>query len=452
MRHSVMLLGPTGCAKSTIWKTLAGTHNIDHETFEPKPKKTCVYETVNPKSVTGDELYGYMTLAKDWKDGVLSIIMRGMAKNFWTRASTSTRLQVGGARRRHRRGVDRVDEHGDGRQQGAHARVERARAALGRDAHGLRDQLAEELHARDRVRAGILFINETDIGWRPMMETWVASREDELERSYLPGSSTSTSTRLKEMVRKGYKECTVLRVINKVATTIYLLEGLLPEVPGRAQDARAPRDDLHLLPHVGVRRADDDRQVGRHAQEVSEDFQDALRAEVPEGGPRASTTSTTPIRLARPLAGEGPGVRPVLHRLAPGARRPFSKLNVDTVDTCRTTQLMDLLASAARCDDDGRHCGHGQDRADLGVPQDARQGRRHLLSVNINDVYFTDSFQLQGEMELSIDKRAGRMFGPPATKKLIYFIDDLNLPYIETYGTQNAIALLASSCTTRHDL
>ena len=32
--------------------------------------------------MTGDELYGYMTLAKDWKDGVLSIIMRGMSKNF----------------------------------------------------------------------------------------------------------------------------------------------------------------------------------------------------------------------------------------------------------------------------------------------------------------------------------------------------------------------------------
>ena len=34
------------------------------------------------------------------------------------------------------------------------------------------------------------------------------------------------------------------------------------------------------------------------------------------------------------------------------------------------------------------------------------------------------------------------MFGPPTGKKLIYFIDDLNLPYIETYGTQNSIALL----------
>ena len=40
-----------------------------------KSKRTCVYEPVNPKAVTGDELYGYMTLSKDWKDGVLSIIM-----------------------------------------------------------------------------------------------------------------------------------------------------------------------------------------------------------------------------------------------------------------------------------------------------------------------------------------------------------------------------------------
>jgi len=38
---------------------------------DDKPKllhpPPCVYETVNPKAVSGDELYGYMTLAKDWK-------------------------------------------------------------------------------------------------------------------------------------------------------------------------------------------------------------------------------------------------------------------------------------------------------------------------------------------------------------------------------------------------
>lgn len=44
-------------------------------------KQLTVYETVNPKSINTDELYGYMTLTKDWKDGVLSIIMRDMTKN-----------------------------------------------------------------------------------------------------------------------------------------------------------------------------------------------------------------------------------------------------------------------------------------------------------------------------------------------------------------------------------
>ena len=49
-----------------------------------KSKRTCVYEPVNPKAVTGDELYGYMTLSKDWKDGVLSIIMVGISSFTYT--------------------------------------------------------------------------------------------------------------------------------------------------------------------------------------------------------------------------------------------------------------------------------------------------------------------------------------------------------------------------------
>jgi dynein heavy chain len=76
VRHSVMLLGPAGCAKTQIWKCLQWAHNLD------QPKKTCVTETVNPKSVSGNELYGYMTMSKEWKDGCLSIVMRGMAKCF----------------------------------------------------------------------------------------------------------------------------------------------------------------------------------------------------------------------------------------------------------------------------------------------------------------------------------------------------------------------------------
>jgi dynein heavy chain, axonemal len=78
VRHSVMLVGPAGCGKTTVWKTLAATHNMG----KPRNKAPCIYEVVDPKAVTGNELYGFMTLSKEWRDGVLSIIMRGMSKNF----------------------------------------------------------------------------------------------------------------------------------------------------------------------------------------------------------------------------------------------------------------------------------------------------------------------------------------------------------------------------------
>jgi hypothetical protein len=57
--------------QTTVWKTLSTAHNLG----KPKNKHTCIHEVIDPKSVTSNELYGYMTLAKEWKDGVISIIM-----------------------------------------------------------------------------------------------------------------------------------------------------------------------------------------------------------------------------------------------------------------------------------------------------------------------------------------------------------------------------------------
>jgi dynein heavy chain len=60
VRHSVMLLGPSGCGKTSIWKTLVNTHNWDMEKMAYKTKKTCVFEPVNPKAVSGMYIYMYM--------------------------------------------------------------------------------------------------------------------------------------------------------------------------------------------------------------------------------------------------------------------------------------------------------------------------------------------------------------------------------------------------------
>lgn len=39
-------------------------------------------------------------------------------------------------------------------------------------------------------------------------------------------------------------------------------------------------------------------------------------------------------------------------------------------------------------------------------------------------------------------QRSGKTYGPPSLKRLIYFVDDMNMPFIEEYGTQTPIALL----------
>ena len=41
-----------------------------------------------------------------------------------------------------------------------------------------------------------------------------------------------------------------------------------------------------------------------------------------------------------------------------------------------------------------------------------------------------------------IDKRTRATWGPPTNTKLIYFMDDLNMPRVDKYGTQSPIALM----------
>jgi len=51
------------------------------KTFNARGQET-IYDIVDPKAVTSDELFGCMNpKTKEWKDGVLSVIMRDMNKN-----------------------------------------------------------------------------------------------------------------------------------------------------------------------------------------------------------------------------------------------------------------------------------------------------------------------------------------------------------------------------------
>merc|ERR1719247_2877787 len=68
--------------------------------------------------------------------------------------------------------------------------------------------------------------------------------------------------------------------------------------------------------------------------------------------------------------------------------------------------------------------------------------RDDMMSASINHNNYTSSFALQAIMTGYLDKRTGRTYGPPGNRKCIFFIDDLNMPALDTYDTQSAIMLL----------
>ena len=58
-----------------------------------------------------------------------------------------------------------------------------------------------------------------------------------------------------------------------------------------------------------------------------------------------------------------------------------------------------------------------------------------MLYQTINFNYFTDVITFQKTLESTLEKKAGINYAPPGTKKLVYFIDDMNMPKLDKYDT-----------------
>jgi dynein heavy chain len=73
-----------------------------------------------------------------------------------------------------------------------------------------------------------------------------------------------------------------------------------------------------------------------------------------------------------------------------------------------------------------------------------------FCSHAINFNFYTDFNLLQTMMDIPLEKKAGRLFAPPGKLKLIYFIDDMNMPALDQYNTQTAISLMRQVQEYKH--
>lgn len=81
MRFGVMIVGHTGCTKTTIYKVLqevmTSLYNKGSTDARYKPVHTHI---LNPKSISMGELYGEVDFfSQEWHDGLASNILRTLS-------------------------------------------------------------------------------------------------------------------------------------------------------------------------------------------------------------------------------------------------------------------------------------------------------------------------------------------------------------------------------------
>eukprot|EP01040_Poterioochromonas_malhamensis_P025084 gene25084-31200_t len=97
-------------------------------------------------------------------------------------------------------------------------------------------------------RAGILYINDTDVGYQPFLDSWTSLRTNDLEKSYLPYLMNRYLAKTIEYIQSAKLEKIVpLPMINMVQSFCYLLDGMLKAYKGERSQPVMERMFLFCL-------------------------------------------------------------------------------------------------------------------------------------------------------------------------------------------------------------
>ncbi|XP_021550173.1 LOW QUALITY PROTEIN: dynein axonemal heavy chain 9 [Neomonachus schauinslandi] len=415
VRHSVFVVGSAGTGKSQVLKSLHKTYQI--------MKRRPVWADLNPKAVTNDELFGIINPAtREWKDGLFSSIMRELANI--THDGPKWILLDGDIDPMWIESLNTVMDDNKVLTLASNERI---------PLNPTMRLLFEISHLRTATpatvsRAGILYINPADLGWNPPVSSWIDKREMQTERAnltilfdkYLPTCLDTLRTRFKKIIP--------IPEQSMVQMLCHLLECLLAEedIP-----ADCPKETYELYFVFAAIWAFG----GAMVQDQLVDY----RAEFSKWW----LTEFKTIKFPSQGTIFDYYIDPATKKFEPWSKLipqfefdpeiPLQACLVHTSETIRVCYFLERLMERRRPVMLVGTAGTGKSVL-VGTKLASLDAEEYLVR-NVPFNYYTTSAMLQAVLEKPLEKKAGRNYGPPGNKKLIYFIDDMNMPEVDAYGT-----------------
>jgi len=426
VRHSVFILGNEGTGKTQVWKTLFKTYQ--------NQKRKPYFNDLNPKAVTNDELFGIINPStREWKDGLFSTIMRDQAN-----------LPGNGPKWIVLDGdidpmwIESLNTVMDDNKVLTLASNERI--ALTKEMRLLFEISNLKTATPATVsRAGILYINQQDLGWSPFVASWINTRPDLQERKYLETFFNKYIPPLLEN-HKRFKKVTPISEIAMIQMTCFLLDCLL--VPPIILPTTT-RDVIEMYFCFAVIWG-----FGSACQrEASSEFTKYWLSEFKDIKFPGDISSTLFDFYIDPQTKEFCPWSELMTKFELDSDVPLQAVLVPTADTVKYRWFMDLLMEK-------RHPVMFVGNAGTGksvIVADKLQSMSDNYAVqNVPFNYYTTSEMLQKILEKPLEKKAGRNYGPPGNKTMIYFIDDMNMPMVDAYGTVQAHTIIRQFIDYRH--
>ncbi|XP_077377243.1 dynein axonemal heavy chain 10-like [Festucalex cinctus] len=435
-RHTTMIVGPTGGGKSVVISTLcqAQTKLGFHTKLYP----------LNPKAMSVIELYGILDPdTRDWTDGVLSNIFRDINKP----TDKQERRYILFDGDVDALWVENMNSVMDDNKLLTLANGERIRL----QGHcALLFEVGDLQYASPATvsRCGMVYVDPKNLQYTPYWQKWLMNRPVK-EQQVLDKLFEKYVHKLIDMIvegivdgKQGEKLKTVVPQsdLNMVSQLCMTLDALL-----ETENESAPVLECYFLEalffSLGASLLDDGR-------DKFDDFIKRLCGLI---------TVSDDKTLAGP--GEIPGNLPTLfefhfdgtqQKWVPWSylvtkyihnhEMKFTDILVPTVDTTKTSWILEQMVKIKRS---------VLLVGDPGTSKTAtvhnflkNQNGESSITLTINLSSRTTSMDLQKNLEANLEKRTKDIYGPPVGKRLLVFIDDMNMPKVDSYGTQQPIALL----------